>query len=131
MDVMISTYCCPYDTLWNKRGSKYLTTTEADALYNLGTGIIKSEVNSVIGKYNPYLCSEDLMFIIATETYANSSYLPDIPIIDPLPEPNPDYEHSLPSHMDDFVTEEEVHCLWEVYGNEEINNKKYSPWETY
>lgn len=110
MDILISDN--PYDLLWKKRGSKYLTQTEVDNLHNAliedskkpkqvtmkrmlfgapaaedttpdimdedvnkdqttFTGLpflIGTEEEESVGTSIPYLCSEDLVFIIASES---------------------------------------------------------------
>lgn len=110
MDILISDN--PYDLLWKKRGSKYLTTDEVQNLHNAliedskkpkqtkmkymlfgapaaedtTPDIIEEDVNKdqttftglpfligteeeeSVGSSIPYICSEDLVFIIASES---------------------------------------------------------------
>lgn len=100
MDVLISDK--PYDLVWKKRGSKYLTDDEVHELHkSLVTAsihgfeavavdepmvfgapvsdsnetpftglpyLIGNEDEESVGTSIPYLCSEDLIFIICTES---------------------------------------------------------------
>ncbi|MBO5003807.1 MAG: hypothetical protein J6D03_00770 [Clostridia bacterium] len=80
MDALISTSKNPYQNLWIKRGSQYLTKEEFDeVIKNLYPySLIGCESKECIGTSAPIICSEDLSILVCTESEQATSIVDDV-----------------------------------------------------
>lgn len=74
MDIAISTTNNPYRKIWQKRGSRYLTQAELEAIESAQKGRLRlnGESNMKVGTATPFFGTEDLDTVIISEENGNN-----------------------------------------------------------